>query len=97
MSGKTQNSTTIELTWTPPPPLKRNGVIVGYRVLYDMAVTSLELDNTTASSLNVTDSPYFLSGLEKFAPYKISVAAMTRRGIGPTSDVIIVKTDEDGM
>lgn len=96
VNGKMLNSTSIEITWLPPAAGSRNGVLTGYRLLYDEAVASLELDNATAHSIVVTESAFVLSGLEKFTPYKISVAAMTRPGIGPYSDVIIVKTDEDG-
>lgn len=97
VNGKVVNSTSIEIAWLPPAVRHRNGVLTGYRLLYDEAVASLELDNATARSMVVPKSPFLLSDLEKFTPYKFSVAAMTRRGTGPYSDVIIVKTDEDGM
>jgi hypothetical protein len=38
-----------------------------------------------------------VSDLMKFTTYEVSVAAMSVRGSGPLSDMVVVRTDEDGM
>ena len=37
-----------------------------------------------------------LAGLEKFADYSVVIAASTVNGTGPSSEAVVVKTDESG-
>jgi len=98
ISGKSLNSTAIEVSWTPPPVDKLNGKIVGYRVAYGVATNNMDVKNATTVTINEATTIRFIVGsLEMFTPYKFWVSAHTRIGEGPHSDVIVVKTDEDGM
>ena len=36
-----------------------------------------------------------LTGLRKFRNYRITVSAFNRHGVGPPSDILVVKTEED--
>ena len=51
------SNTTAELTWSPPPPLHQNGIIVSY--------TLMICDNRTSSCVNLTTADTFhnLSGI----------------------------------
>ena len=61
-----------------------------------MSVLGLDIENATTIVVNQSTRAYLVCGLDKFTPYKIWMCAFTRVGNGPYSDVIVVKTDEDG-
>lgn len=93
--GAALDSRRLEVTWAPPPLPSQNGEIRGYRIRYQ------EPDNKATASAPVVTVPatqrsYVLQDLKKWTQYKLWVAAFTRKGDGPYSDVIIVQTDEDG-
>jgi len=97
MSGRTINSTAIEIAWHPLPANKTNGQILGYHLAYCVAVNDVEVENATLINVKATMTRIVIGTLQKYTPYKIWVSAYNSKGDGPYSDVIIVKTDEDGM
>lgn len=105
VQGRALNSTSLSVTWLPPPVDRENGPIVHYRVVYvstgrDDGHADRAGDLTRdATSVVVpgSEESHVLSGLDKWTQYKVWVAASTSAGEGPLSDVIIVQTDEDGM
>ncbi|XP_039623041.1 LOW QUALITY PROTEIN: receptor-type tyrosine-protein phosphatase S [Polypterus senegalus] len=88
------SSTTIRVSWKPPPAEHQNGLLTRYSVRYQA------LDGEGTSVKEVKDiSPFineiFLEGLEKWTEYRVSMVAYTEVGPGPESAPIIVRTDED--
>ena len=102
VNGRTVNSTSIEITWNPVRSPHRKSIVAGYKVLHVVALTSHDVDNATAvvaadaANVDAAGGRFVVGNLDKFTPYKIWVCAFTESGNGPMSDVIVVKTDEDG-
>ncbi|XP_026486950.1 tyrosine-protein phosphatase Lar isoform X4 [Vanessa tameamea] len=89
------NSTSIHVTWKPPPEKEKNGIIRGYHVhvqevreegkgLLNDPMRFNVMDDTTLE-LNV-------SGLQPDTRYSVQVAALTRKGDGDRSAPVSVKT-----
>ena len=83
-------STSIYLSWDPPPDDQRNGIIVQYsiRIVPPLGGTIVYF-NSTATSIVVTP-------LSPYTTYRCSVAAATSMGRGPFSGAIMVQTHEAG-
>ena len=82
-------STSIHLSWQPPPPDQQNGVIQSY------TVEVLEVDTNTTSVLQgIVQHSISLESLHPDYTYQISVAAYTVE-IGPFTTAI-VQTETDG-
>ena len=81
------NSTSLRITWAPPLPSDRNGIIHGYNVSYNISAGE-------EKSIFVNDTSVELAGLQKFTFYNVSVQAFTV-GSGPI-DSTVVRTDSDG-
>lgn len=94
MSGETVNSHSIRVTWSPPPADQWNGVLAGYRVLYAEADGGSSDGNV--ASVPADEMSYTVRGLQEWTSYNVWVLAYTVAGDGPRSDVIIVRTAEDG-
>ena len=81
------------MTWEEVSVLNRNGIIVAYEVLYDPLETfGGQLQSQTLNSTNLSA---YLTELEEFVNYSISVKAYTSVGSGPYSERIYAKTLED--
>lgn len=83
----------IDITWSAPDLVDRNGVITSYTISYNgnLLDTSIRVVNRDgALPLMVT-----LTGLEEFTQYKIEIAANTAVGAGPTATSFIM-TAADG-
>ena len=74
--------TTAELSWTPLPVEKQNGVITGYTVQVEGpdSLREVSVPNTSTTSVEVP-------GLRPFTSYTFSVSAMTKAGIGPAATI----------
>ncbi|XP_056427654.1 receptor-type tyrosine-protein phosphatase S isoform X3 [Hyla sarda] len=87
-------STTILVSWQPPPAESHNGILAGYSVHY----SALDFEDPVPKE--VKDIPpqtteILLEALEKWTEYRISVVAHTAVGPGPESSPVVVRTDED--
>ena len=89
VSGNVESSSMITFTWSPPPPLDRNGEIHHYRVSLTEVFTGAILD------IYAIDLYLSLASLHPFYEYEIQVSAFTV-GYGPFSDPVSVITDESG-
>ena len=69
----------------------QNGIITGYNITYQ---SQTENDNGVVP-VGPNDLQANLTGLKEFVKYNISVVALTVKGDGPPS-IIVVRTDEDG-
>ena len=75
----------VTLQWMDPD--MPNGVITRYQVEYRAAFT-----NQPFVSLNATSLTYMVTGLSPFTVYDFRVAAATRVGLGPYTDVVTIFT-----
>ena len=78
------DSTSISVSWSPPPLADQNGVIVGYNITY----TDIEIE------LFTTELSIVISDLQPFTNYTVSVRAFTV-AVGPPGS-ITVRTDPAG-
>jgi len=90
LTGATLNSRTISLSWSPPPSADVNGIIREYRV----NVTSVE--SGTVLTRNTTTTSITIQSLHPYYLYRCVVSAYTV-GIGPYTEVFMIRTPEDGM
>ena len=90
------DSRRLEASWSPPPADTQNGELQGYRVRYMEAASEASTATAPVVTVPASQHSYVLQDLKKWTQYKLWVAAFTRKGDGPFSDVIIVQTDEDG-
>ena len=94
ISGFPLSSTSVELSWTPPPD--PNGNVTGYHIEYLPVTENGTHDNkeanitTTAVSytdLSVSTTSYTVTGLEENTLYHFTVSAETSAGRGEGSTV----------
>lgn len=88
-------STTVRVSWVPPPADSRNGVITQYSVAYE-AVDGEDRRRHVVDGISREHSSWDLVGLEKWTEYRVWVRAHTDVGPGPESSPVLVRTDEDG-
>lgn len=88
-------STTVRVSWVPPPADSRNGVITQYSVAYE-AVDGEDRGRHVVDGIGREHSSWDLVGLEKWTEYRVWVRAHTDVGPGPESSPVLVRTDEDG-
>ena len=87
------SSTSIFVQWNEVPVAGRNGIILGYKVEY----TALPSEIPQTKMVNAPTTQAYLTGLDEYTEYRISVSASTRIGIGPKSEKVDIFTDEDSM
>ena len=83
-SGPPQNlvssvtSRTLTLSWSPPLPSQRNGVIISYLITCSLGGNIINSTRTSSTSLTITR-------LQPFTSYTCSVSAATIVGDGPAA------------
>ncbi|XP_069623888.1 receptor-type tyrosine-protein phosphatase S isoform X5 [Ranitomeya imitator] len=87
-------STTILVSWQPPPAESHNGILAGYSVHYG-ALDSEDPVPKEVKDIAPQTTEILLEALEKWTEYRITVVAHTAVGPGPESSPIVVRTDED--
>lgn len=88
------SSTSILVSWAPPPAEFQNGVITGYSVQY-ANTEGIKVSKRT-ERIPPGSSSYLLGSLQKWTEYGITVRAQTEAGDGPESLQLLVRTEEDG-
>ena len=84
------NSTSVGVSWQPPSPEDRNGIITMY---------TLNVSSTTAGymmSFGTVNTEIIVDNLNPFTLYNFTVAAATSIGCGPFSDSVERMTVEGG-
>lgn len=98
------SSQSLQITWQPPKPDSRNGLLRGYRVFYELVnellflaqpESILQADASIGHWQMTTELTIFLSGLQKFANYSVQVLAFTAAGDGVRSQSLVCTTEED--
>ena len=88
--GAALSSTSISLSWNPPPHEHHNGEIDSYTVLCTEVNTGGSLSQHSTPTTNIT-----IDELHPYYTYKCNVSAVTVDQ-GPYSAIISVTTFEDG-
>ncbi|XP_050729970.1 cell adhesion molecule Dscam2-like isoform X1 [Eriocheir sinensis] len=86
-------STTLEVTWSPPPPRARNGLITTYKLSY--VHHPLHGGGDGGGSIMRKGQRATLDTLTPFTNYSVSVAAFTKAGQGVSSPAVMCTTDQD--
>ncbi|XP_053094008.1 receptor-type tyrosine-protein phosphatase S isoform X4 [Pangasianodon hypophthalmus] len=93
------SSTSLLVSWHPPHSESQNGPLVGYIVRYAVAGggagVGVGAETTDELQAPATSTEITLQRLEKWTPYRVSVAAATAVGPGPESVALTCRTDED--
>ncbi|XP_034045235.1 receptor-type tyrosine-protein phosphatase delta-like isoform X3 [Thalassophryne amazonica] len=89
----TPSSTSILVSWTPPPLEFQNGIITGYAIQY--STTEGNKTSKRVNGIPPESSPFLLENLEKWTEYGITVQAQTEAGDGPESLQLLIRTEED--
>ena len=79
------------MDWYTVPVADQNGIILTYTVTYKALPGGSP--NSAVVSAPITQAS--LTGLKKYRNYSITVFASSAKGNGPTSQTIIVTTDQD--
>ena len=87
-------TTVLQISWSPPVPEKRNGLISGYQVCLMEENEKDPCDNHI--SLPRTQKTYSFTSLVPDTVYVVHVEAETAIGIGPPY-VVTHKTGESGI
>ena len=89
-------STSILVSWSPPPLDDENGILISYHLNYSSDEAFAGPIRTF--TVNATVMTKLVDGLEEFVTYSFVVAAETSAGIGPYNDPAITTTTfQDGM
>ena len=88
VTGEFNDSTSINISWSPPPFSDQNGDIVAYNIIYQRT------DSSGGGVVMTSTGDQFITipGLRPFTNYSVSVAAFTV-AMGPFSEQTIVQTD----
>ncbi|KAK1805896.1 hypothetical protein P4O66_012947 [Electrophorus voltai] len=91
------SSTSLLVSWRPPPAESQNGVLAGYRVRHVAVGGGADPGAEPAEELQLppASGQITLRGLEKWTLYRVTVAAATSVGPGPESPPVLCRTDED--
>ena len=89
LSGVNSSSTSLTISWQPPPADDQNGIIRAYNVSYGLPAQEPSSYTTESTPNEMIE----LTGLEKFTEYLVIVNAFTV-GPGPSASVT-VRTDSD--
>ena len=79
------NSTTLMMSFNPPPIIDHNGQLTGYVIRYN------RVESGVTKSVTTTTTTIFISGLDKFVNYSVTVASMNVNGTGPFSNPPVVQ------
>ena len=96
VEGTSDESTSIKVSWQPPPARAHNGHLLGFKVYYARNDSNTSPDTWQFMETDASDRSIIISDLEKFTAYRIGVRAYTQVGDSPMSAVIVRRTDEDG-
>ena len=78
--------------WEEVPADQQNGIITGYNITYHSQTENDNGSDHVNGSVRETE----LTNLKEYVNYNITVFASTEKGDGPASDLIVVRTDQDG-
>ena len=83
-------SRTLTLSWSPPLPSQRNGVIVNYLITCSSGGSIINSTRTSSTILTIT-------GLQPFTDYFCLVRAATIAGDGPATVMHVLTKEESEL
>ncbi|XP_028160475.1 Down syndrome cell adhesion molecule homolog [Ostrinia furnacalis] len=86
------SSSSIKVSWAPPPAGQHGGLIQGYKVIYS-PLTNDHADVGEIKRVTTTDT--YLHTLRKYTNYSIQLLAYTGAGDGRRSPPVYCTTEED--
>ena len=90
LEGINSSSTSLTITWQPPPSDDQNGIIQAYNISYGPTTTQ---DRSLYTNTSTSDVMIELTSLDKFTFYDVIVVPYT---IGPgPEELVTVQTDSD--
>ncbi|XP_076306894.1 cell adhesion molecule Dscam1-like isoform X5 [Tachypleus tridentatus] len=92
-----KGSTSLLVTWRPPPKELWNGELRGYYIDYKVNSSPTSYLFKTVESSSNDSYEYILSPLMKATRYSVVVKAYNSAGAGPSSEEITVKTLEGDL
>ena len=92
MTARNLSSTELLVEWNPLPTKYIHGILLGYQMKFTRDKTNV----TKVLNILPNITKYHVTGLERYARYVISLAAVNEVGVGVYSDDVIVWTDEGG-
>lgn len=92
ISARSDNSSVLDVLWSPVLQENQNGVILGYLIALSDAWGE-SLRNVTQNSRQTYTQ---FQGLEPWTNYSVKVSAFTSKGNGPYSASLLANTEEDG-
>ncbi|XP_015600048.1 Down syndrome cell adhesion molecule-like protein Dscam2 isoform X2 [Cephus cinctus] len=87
------SSQSLQVSWDPPPETKLNGILKGYKIMWENMDSLTETPKLNSKNTGVLT--IVIQGLEKHTNYSIQVSAFTRAGDGVASTPIYCLTEED--
>ena len=91
VSGFNISKHDIRVFWEEVPSRDVNGILLGYRVIFNETLDVVFSESIEVPRMNVT-----LGFLKPYTFYSIQVLAYTKKGDGPKSHPIIISTEEEG-
>ncbi|XP_063058094.1 receptor-type tyrosine-protein phosphatase S isoform X2 [Engraulis encrasicolus] len=97
------SSTSLLVSWQAPPAESRNGELTGYVVRHRVVSVPGVEGGAGGPGAEVKEpqvgpgeaKQLLVTGLEKWTQYQVTVAAATSEGLGPYSEPLACRTDED--
>lgn len=99
VSCESASSTSLRVSWRPPPEEGQNGELAGFELRYQRvsgAGGGGQGPEMKGLPIPAQQGQTVLEGLEKWSWYNLTMAASTAEGTGPRSPAVLCRTDEDG-
>ncbi|KAH8369953.1 hypothetical protein KR093_001540 [Drosophila rubida] len=88
-------SQSLQVSWQPPPIYHTNGLLQGYKLIFEPIIDDIAPSKDEVESRKTTALTTVLTGLRKYTNYSIQVLAHTRMGDGALSKPLFCHTEED--
>ncbi|XP_017096334.2 cell adhesion molecule Dscam2 isoform X10 [Drosophila bipectinata] len=89
------SSQSLQVSWQPPPIYHTNGLLQGYKLVFEPIIDDIQPSKDEVESRKTTALTMVLTGLRKYTNYSIQVLAHTRMGDGVLSKPLFCHSEED--
>ncbi|XP_045464515.1 Down syndrome cell adhesion molecule-like protein Dscam2 isoform X8 [Harmonia axyridis] len=88
-------SQSVQVSWQPPPTIHCNGLLQGYKLIYEPVLDDNLRGNDEMETRKTTALTTVITGLSKFTNYSLQVLAYTKVGDGVLTAPTYCQTGED--